>query len=77
MLIIVILIGFISLVSHKPECPPPQIAEKVRGELVTILDIRKDEECENQTLLEAGDRYRLVRCGYFGKVGEQFYFVDN
>lgn len=52
--------------------------EKVTpGWLVTILDVRKTEECEDQTLMEQENKLRFTRCGYFGKVGDQFYYYEK
>lgn len=47
------------------------------GMNVTIIDIRKSTDCEEQTLMEREDKLRLSRCGYFGKVGDQFYFSEK
>lgn len=47
------------------------------GMNVTIIDIRKSTDCEEQTLMEREDKLRISRCGYFGKVGDQFYFYEK
>lgn len=62
----------------KPKEPKEPVAEapKTSSTLVTILDIRKTEDCEDQTLMEKEDKFRLTRCGYFGKVGDQFHYVE-
>ena len=44
--------------------------------LFTIIDVRKSGECEDQTLMERDDKFRISRCGYFGKVGDQLIFVE-
>lgn len=59
----------------EPTVPVVEVASKP-GFLVTIIDIRKTEECEDQTLMERDDKLRLIRCGYFGKLGDQFYFHE-
>ena len=46
------------------------------SKLFTIIDVRKSGECEDQTLMERDDKFRISRCGYFGKVGDQLIFVE-
>lgn len=59
---------------------PANVVEPVvnpPGMNVTIIDIRKSTDCEEQTLMEREDKLRLSRCGYLGKVGDQFYFYEK
>lgn len=53
--------------------------ETPSGKHVKIIDIRKEGDCENETLMERIDtdaNYRFSRCGYFGQIGDTFWWVD-
>ena len=56
---------------------PINVVKEPEALMFTIIDIRKTTDCEDQTLMERSDKFRMTRCGYFGKVGDQFYYVEK
>ena len=76
-----LLVAILVLVLTACEKPAPVVDNTntntpAETKLFTIIDVRKSGECEDQTLMERDDKFRISRCGYFGKVGDQLIFVE-
>lgn len=72
-----------SVAAHtEPVAAAPAVApaaESSNGDHVKIIDVRKEGDCENQTLMEYLDQkenFRFTRCGYFGQIGDTFWYKE-
>ncbi len=57
---------------HKPI---PTKAQQETDYTVTILNVRKDGDCENWTMMENAYGYRFGRCEYLGVAGDTFKYL--
>lgn len=93
--IIITVAGFVAVfvavsitISASPKTTPASVdstptvekhSDLPNGIKVKIIDVRKDGDCENQTLMEDIDikeNLRFSRCGYYGAIGDTFWWVE-